>query len=191
MGDVCRARRTQPFEAINELVALLALAHYHGRQLPVALQRPRHGALRLRQVQAIAAVVFADCLAFQLQHVLVGPTQHRLNVRAAPGIDQYGKLISRVRCALTAAVRGATFQEQDGAWRASCASAALVPRRAPWHAGMPACRTVAGVIAASARSIRSIRAGCRHDRKNFLGMTLAASGMTSFSGGFRSLTRSR
>ena len=64
MGDVCRARRAQPLEPIDEFIALLALAHHHGRQLPVALQRPRHGSLCLRQVQAIAAVVFADGLAF-------------------------------------------------------------------------------------------------------------------------------
>src|SRR6202049_1863643 len=94
MGDVYRARRAQPLEAIDDLLALLTLAYHHGRQLPVALQRPHHGSLRLRKVQAIAAVVFADGLAFQLQHVLVGPTQHRLNVRAVPGVDQYGKLIS-------------------------------------------------------------------------------------------------
>jgi hypothetical protein len=45
-------------------------------------------------VQAIAAVVFADFLAFQLQQILVGPAHHKLNVSALPAVDQYVKLIS-------------------------------------------------------------------------------------------------
>ncbi len=88
------ARRAQPLESINQLVAFLAPAHHYRRQLPVAFQRPRHGSFGFRQVQAIASIVFADLLAFQLQQILVGPALHRLTVIAAPGADQYVKLIS-------------------------------------------------------------------------------------------------
>jgi hypothetical protein len=45
-------------------------------------------------VQAIASVVFADLLAFQLQQIFVGPALHRLTVIVVPGVDQYVKLIS-------------------------------------------------------------------------------------------------
>src|SRR5207302_1589975 len=88
------ARRAQPLESIDQLVAFLTPAHHHRRQLPVTFQRPRHGSFGFRQVQAIASVVFADLLAFQLQQILVGPTLHKLTVIAAPGADQYVKLIS-------------------------------------------------------------------------------------------------
>ena len=69
--------------------------------------------------------------------------------------------------------------------RVSVASAARVPRRAPSHAGTRASRTVAAASAAGARSPRSSRAGRNRHRKNFLVITLAASGTASFSGGFR------
>jgi hypothetical protein len=41
---------TQAFETVDQFVALLAPAHDDRRQLPVALQRPRHGAFRFRHV---------------------------------------------------------------------------------------------------------------------------------------------
>src|ERR1019366_1131127 len=52
----------QTFETVDQFVAVLAPAHDDGRQLPIALQRPRHGAFRFRHVQAIVSVVFADLL---------------------------------------------------------------------------------------------------------------------------------
>ena len=89
-----RARRGQPFESVDQFVTFLPPADDDRRQLPVTFQRPRHGPFRFRQVQAIAAIVFADIAAFQFPHVLVGPAQHRLNVRAPAGVNQYVKLIS-------------------------------------------------------------------------------------------------
>ena len=44
------ARGAQAFETVDQLVALLAPAHDNWRQLPVALQRPRHGGFRFRHV---------------------------------------------------------------------------------------------------------------------------------------------
>ena len=49
----------------------------------------------------------------------------------------------------------------------------------------------ATVNAAGARTPRSSQAGHNRRRKNFLVITLAASGTASLAGGFRSLTRSR
>ena len=63
--------------------------------------------------------------------------------------------------------------------RVSVASAARVPRRAPSHAGTRASRSVATASAAGARIPRSSRAGRNRPRKNFLVITLAASGTAS------------
>ena len=84
-----------------------------------------------------------------------------------------------------AAAPGAALPENGGARRVFAASASRAPTRAPRRAGRPASRTVAAVTAASARSIRSSLAGRNNRRKKSLGMTLAASGTASFSGGFR------
>ena len=64
------AHRAQAFETVDQFVALLAAAHHHRRQLPIPLQRSRHGAFRFRHVQAIASVVFADFLALQIEQIL-------------------------------------------------------------------------------------------------------------------------
>ena len=63
--------------------------------------------------------------------------------------------------------------------RVSFASAARVPRRAPSHAGTRASRSVATASAAGARTPRSSQAGHNRRRKNFLVITLAASGTAS------------
>jgi hypothetical protein len=95
MGEVRqRACGTQTLESIDQFVAVLAPAHHHRRYLPVALQGPRHGPFRLRQMQTIAAVVFANLVTTQLSQVVVSPVQHRPNVNAPRGANQYGKLIS-------------------------------------------------------------------------------------------------
>jgi len=44
------AYRAQAFETVDPFVAVLAPAHDDWRQLPIALQRPRHGAFRFRHV---------------------------------------------------------------------------------------------------------------------------------------------
>ena len=40
----------EAFETVDQFVAVLAPAHHDWRQLPIALQRPRHGAFRFRHV---------------------------------------------------------------------------------------------------------------------------------------------
>ena len=97
MRDLRQAAcRAQAFESVDQFVAFLAPAHHHGRQLPIALQRPRHGAFRFRHVQAIASVVFADLLAFQIEQIVVGPAQHsrpflagQVECKPVAGADQY------------------------------------------------------------------------------------------------------
>jgi len=73
--------------------------------------------------------------------------------------------------------------------RVSVASAARVPGRVPSHAGTRASRSVASASGAGARTPRSSQDGHNRRRKNFLAITLAASGTPSSAGGFRSLTR--
>ena len=72
--------------------------------------------------------------------------------------------------------------------RVSVASAAHAPRRAPSHAGTRTSRTVAAALAAGARTPHSSQAGHNRHRKNFLVITLAASGTASSVGGCCFLT---
>src|SRR5208282_6834750 len=71
------ARRAQTLETVDQFVAVLALADHYRRQLSVALQRSRHGPLRLRQVQSITAVVFTDLVHVEGQRTLLHPAHHR------------------------------------------------------------------------------------------------------------------
>jgi hypothetical protein len=70
------ARGSEALESVDQLVTLVAPAHHHRRQLPVTLQRFRHGAFGFRHMQAIAPVMLADLLGFELQQILAGPAQH-------------------------------------------------------------------------------------------------------------------
>jgi hypothetical protein len=92
---------------------------------------------------------------------------------------------------LTAAALVAALGQDVGPGRDAFASAVLAPRRIPSRVGRHASRTVDAAIAASARSTHSSQADRNSHRKNFLGMTLAASETASFSGDFRCLTRFR
>src|SRR5581483_4586399 len=116
----------------------------------------------------IAPVVLADFLACQLQQALVRPTQHRLNVIAPAGGDQYVKLIS-----------GPAAQSRPLPGRAFSASAAPAPTRVPWRAGTRASRTAAAASAAAGGILRSSRAGRSRHRKKLLVITLAGSGTGS------------
>jgi hypothetical protein len=71
------ACRAQALESIDQFVAFLAPAHHHRGQLPIALQRPRHGPFRLREVESITAVVFTDLVHGEGQRTLLYPAQHR------------------------------------------------------------------------------------------------------------------
>ena len=111
--------------------------------------------------------------------------------KAAAERNQYVKLISAAVTVLMVVVPVGGCERDGGAWCAFFANAVLVPTRVPSRAGTPASRTAAADSAAAARSIHNSQAGRSSRRKKFLVMTLAGSGIVSFSGGFRGFRRSR
>ena len=68
------AHRAEALEAVDQLVALVAAAHHHRRQLPVPLERFHHGALGFRHVQPVASVMLTDLFGLQFQQLVADPT---------------------------------------------------------------------------------------------------------------------
>ena len=96
---ICASPRNsaQAFETVDQFVAVLAPAHDDGRQLPIALQRPRHGAFRFRHrvSDSVRSVRRSPPISDRADYcrpsaALASPSlRDRLNVSRWPDANQY------------------------------------------------------------------------------------------------------
>jgi hypothetical protein len=69
--------RAEALESINQLVAVIAAAHWGAlwarRELPVPLERFRHRPLGFRHVQPVTPVMLTDFFRLEREQFLAGP----------------------------------------------------------------------------------------------------------------------